>query len=110
MFQRLTVVLMSVLVSFSSALGSQEGVIEFRKGDRVPLSLMVGGDVVEFETTPQAFMLIKRDTWIKVDSSGEVLMSFDQKNFSPIRDLVTGVLSAGISESGVNLVLKIEKK
>ena len=73
--------------------------IEFREGDRLPLSVKVAGHFAEnLEPTP-VWVTVKRHFFLRFDGP-DVEVSLDGKNFRPHRDVLTGNLSVGFSTGG----------
>ena len=73
-----------------------ELIIEFRQGDKLPLTLKAEGDLIESSSksaVPTDF-LIKRNFWIKFERDA-LTMSLNGDNFGPVSDSLTGNLSVG---------------
>lgn len=94
----------------SGALG--DIIVEFRKGDEIPVDLSAEGDLVETSKTATSYVRVKRDFWLKLQAS-DVLISFDGSVYRAFTDALTGSLEAeakaaasGGPANGLNIVFK----
>jgi hypothetical protein len=70
--------------------------IEFRVGDRLPITIRAEGDLFESVDNNPTFIEIKKTFFVRIDDSN-VAMSFDGEIFKPFTDFVGGSLSIGAS-------------
>jgi len=89
-----------------------EIVIEFRRGDELPVNLRVEGDLLETTHSATSYIGVKRNFWLKVQQNN-VQFSFDGVNYSEITEALTGSVSAGTASdpnggtaNEINVVLK----
>jgi hypothetical protein len=80
---------------------ASERIVEFRQGDRLPVSLSTKGDFLETVEAGNAYVNVKRNFWLKLKDN-DVQVSLDGVTYKPIKDVVAGTFSAGTSadESG----------
>ena len=81
-------------------LTSDEVIVEFRKGDELPVTFAAEGDFVETTKPATSYVGVKRDFWLKLKND-KVQMSFDGTTYKEISEVVTGNLSAN-ANSGEN--------
>lgn len=67
-------------------------VMAFKQGDRIPLSLSLGGDLIEAENQPTQYVTVKRDFWLRIIGS-KFEMSLDGSQYKPLNESVAGNLS-----------------
>ena len=67
-------------------------VIEFRRGDRVPVTFKAEGDLVQSLPGGETTLEVKRDFFLKADGR-RILISWDDQEFKPFEDVVSGQLS-----------------
>ena len=95
----------------------QDYLIEFRKGDSLPMSFTAEGDFFETQQAQPTPLIVKKDIWMKVDGS-KFEFSLDGKNFKPLPQVAQGLFSIGASSSdasggratGINMNLKAYQK
>lgn len=73
---------------------AQDLLVEFRQGDRLPLSLVVQGDLLESHNPSAQDILVKRNFWIQADRS-KIRISLDGRDFREIPEVLTGSLTVG---------------
>lgn len=91
--------------------------IEFRKGDTVPLTFTAEGDFFETQQVQPTPLKVKKDLWVKVDGS-KFEVSLDGTNFKPLPQTAHGLLLIGASAddasggraNGINVNLKAYQK
>ena len=66
-------------------------VIEFRKGDQIPINLKAVGDLFESTDSNPTFVEVKKDFYINIKGP-EVNMSFDGVNYKPYNKVIRGSL------------------
>lgn len=79
----------------------EELIIEFRQGDRLPVTLKAEGDLLEITEANPSYVVIKLGFWIKLQQDN-IVMSLDGTTFKPIQDVITGSFSAGASSDEQN--------
>lgn len=72
--------------------------VEFRQGDRLPVTLQAEGDLLETTETNPSYFTVKKAFWAKIEQYG-ILMSLDGVSFKPFKNVVTGSVAAGASAS-----------
>lgn len=88
-------------------------IVEFRKGDELPISLAAQGDLIESSQPATTFVSVKRNFWIK-GQENKLLISIDGVTFKNFSDILTGSIIAdarteepgGGVASAMNLLLK----
>lgn len=70
--------------------------VEFRAGDRLPVTLEAQGDLIETTETAPSYVVVKRPFWVKVGQR-DILMSLDGTLFKPIQEMARGSFTAGAS-------------
>jgi hypothetical protein len=95
---------------------AQELVIEFRRGDELPVNLLAEGDLIETTKPATSYVGVKKDFWLRMKNS-DVQISFDGQNFSAIKDTLNGSIEAGAGTgmsggiaNAINLVFKAQLK
>lgn len=91
--------------------------IEFRKGDMLPLTFTAEGDFFETQQAQATPLKVKKDLWMKVDGS-KLEISLDGTNFKPLPQVAHGLLMIGASAddtsggraNGINVNLKAYQK
>ncbi len=73
---------------------AEELIVEFRQGDELPVSFSAEGDLLETSRVGVSYVQVKRSFWLKLENN-DVQMSLDGTAFKPIKDMVTGSLTAG---------------
>ena len=68
--------------------------IEFRQGDQLPINLKAEGDLVETPQPIPSTITVKRNFWIRSQSS-KLQFSLDGQNFKDISDAISGSLEVG---------------
>lgn len=95
--------------SLSRAGSSPSGyVMQFNKGDIVPLTYTMAGDFVETVQPSQIQLIAKQTMWVRV-AGDDVYVSLDGKLFKPFTQVVSGQLDVGADETNgfmVGLTLK----
>lgn len=76
-------------------------VVEFKEGDRLPVNLKAEGDLFESVDSNPTFVEVKKDFYVKVDSSN-LFMSLDGVNYKPFNQMVRGSVSVGTNADGSN--------
>lgn len=91
-------------------------VVEFRKGDALPINFSAEGDFFETGHTQPNYLNIKKDFWM-MGTTKEILFSLDGKNFKPLSEVATGNLMVGAGSNQndgranfLNIVLKANQK
>lgn len=69
-------------------------IIEFQIGDELPVSLNAGGDLLETTRPAISYVGVKRDFWLKVQSS-KIQFSLDGINFKDLGESLSGSVEAG---------------
>lgn len=72
-------------------------IVEFRKGDEIPVSLTSKGDLLETVTVGASYVSVKRNFWIRVGAKDKVEMSLDGLQYKSLQEQLTGSLTAGAS-------------
>ncbi len=90
----------------------QELVVEFRHGDRLPITLAAEGDLLETAELNPSYVTVKRNFWIKIEQN-QMYLSLDGSIFKHFKDSLTGSFTAGASSddrnsaaNAINLVFK----
>lgn len=92
---------------------AQELLIEFRQGDRLPITLGAQGDLIETTESHPSYVTVRRSFWIKL-TQADVQMSLDGSTFRPINQIVGGTFNIGASAdhtdgrtaSAINMLFK----
>jgi hypothetical protein len=87
--------------------GDADVTVEFRDGDRLPLGLKVGGDLLATSGDGAAVLRVQRTFFVR-RADGGVELSLDGVAFAPWGDLVTGFLRANASSSDGARVDRLE--
>ncbi|WP_413289800.1 hypothetical protein [Bdellovibrio sp. HCB337] len=75
--------------------GQMQGVvIEFRRGDTLPVNFTAEGDFFETQRTQPSYLNIKKDFWMMVVKK-DVLFSLDGTNYKPLPQVASGTLQVG---------------
>lgn len=69
-------------------------IVEFRQGDRLPVTINAEGDLIETTEVNNSYVVVKRNFWIQPQANS-LLLSLDGQTFKPVGDLLTGSLEAG---------------
>ncbi|MGE3683773.1 MAG: hypothetical protein AB7G93_18795 [Bdellovibrionales bacterium] len=69
-------------------------VIEFRRGDELPVTLSAAGDLIETTRSATSYVGVKRDFWLKIQPS-EIQISLDGTTFRDLGDVLYGGIEAG---------------
>lgn len=77
----------------------QESALIFRQGDKVPLSLAVGGDLIEAENQPLQYLTVKRDFLMRIRGD-KFELSLDGSEYKPFDKFLTGNLSLSTGSAG----------
>jgi hypothetical protein len=77
----------------------QDLIIDFRQGDRLPLTFLAEGDLLETNQVTPSYVVVKRPFWMRM-TKNSVMMSLDGLNYKNIRDVVTGSITASASDQG----------
>lgn len=95
---------------------AEELIVEFRQGDELPVSFTAEGDLIETSRAGVSYVSVKRNFWLKLQNN-DVQMSLDGSAYRPVKDMLTGSLTAGAGseENGgianaINLGLKANLK
>ncbi len=87
-------------------------IVEFRKGDELPVSFDVEGDLLETNKSSVSYVGVKKNFWMRL-SDNNVEISFDGSSFQDLTKALTGVLQAdakadenGGSANSINILLK----
>jgi hypothetical protein len=78
---------------------SEEVVVEFRKGETVPITFNAGGDLLETKHPTVTEFSVKQDFWVRIQNNNFQL-SVDGYNFTPFTDLLRGSISLGADDAG----------
>jgi hypothetical protein len=84
-----------LIKQFSS--GNGDLVVEFKGGDRLPVSINSSGDLLETSdagSASSASWNVKRDFYLKLQGKA-LLLSLDGQNFKPLQDMLSGSLTIG---------------
>lgn len=73
---------------------SRDLTVEFRSGDRLPVSIDIKSDLITVTDSPLAAVTVQCSFWIRMEN-GEILMSLDGEFFRPLGKVVGGALSLG---------------
>ncbi len=79
---------------------SGDVVVEFRQGDRLPVSIKTEGDLLETVDSTATLVSVKRSFWLKLEQN-QLTMSLDGQMFKPISQSLTGSLT--VRGSGENI-------
>lgn len=74
---------------------------EFKAGDKLPVSFIASGDIIQLQSSEQTITFMK-DLFMRTTvkgSSQEILFSLDQNSWKPFQEIVTGSISAKIEQS-----------
>lgn len=74
----------------------QDLIIEFRQGDRLPVSLQAEGDLMETAEVNPSYIVIKRPFWVNVKQD-QILMSLNGKDYKPFKQVIGGTFTVGAS-------------
>lgn len=87
-------------------------IVEFRQGDELPIHISAKGDFLETAQPGITYINVKKSFWLKLQNNN-VEMSLDGAAFKPLKDMLTGKLTADASSdhtdgpiNGINLVLE----
>lgn len=91
--------------------------IEFRRGDVIPVSFSAEGDFFETQNSQPTPLNIKRDFWVRIINQA-VQFSLDGTNFKPLPQVAKGTLNIGARAddasggraSGINMNLQAYQK
>src|SRR3989344_2366689 len=72
----------------------QEVIIEFRKGDLVPVKVCAEGDLLGIDDPTTIYVTVKETFFIKFTQTA-LLMSRDNQDYKPFNELITGSFTAG---------------
>ncbi len=99
-----------------TAASAEDLIVEFRQGDELPVSFSAEGDLLETSRVGTSYVSVKRNFWLKLENN-DVQMSLDGTAFKPIKDMVTGSLTAGAGSgdnggiaNAINIGLKANLK
>lgn len=96
----------SALQSFMS--GDHDDVLEFQSGDKIKVTFKADGDLLESTSNGFTKLKVKTTFYIRKDND-QLLMSFDGQDFKPLKEVITGRLSANASRDSaatdINIVL-----
>ena len=67
----------------------QEVIVEFRKGDLVPVKIRAEGDLLFVDDPSTIYVTIKETLFIKCTQTA-LLMSRDNQDYKPFNELITG--------------------
>ena len=95
---------------------TSEILVEFRQGDRLPVTFQAQGDFLETSESNPSYVTVKRPFWVNF-SKTKITMSLDGSRFQPIQDVVKGMFTIGASDqmptgvaNAINMILKAEIK
>ncbi|MGZ3806027.1 MAG: hypothetical protein ACXVB4_17565 [Pseudobdellovibrionaceae bacterium] len=78
----------------------QEMVVEFLKGDELPITVSAEGDFFETLQAQPTPLIIKKNFWLKVNKN-TALFSLDGNNFKPLPQVANGTLVVGMGQTEV---------
>lgn len=90
------------------SLKNQENVIEFRKGDFIPLHFEAKGDLIESKNGLLSDLIVKRDFFIKI-KEGNISLSLDGRLYRPLKKYIKGRISVGTETENNNQVPNLIK-
>jgi hypothetical protein len=73
--------------------------VEFRQGDRLPVTLQAKGDMIETSESAASYVVVKRPFWVRLEQDG-IQVSLDGSTYKPFKDAVGGNLTVGASTDG----------
>lgn len=93
--------------------GKSNQIVEFRRGDLIPLNLKVEGDLLSIDRSTPNVLKVKKDFFIQVTNSS-LKISFDGEEYLSLSDALSGLLNVVASgnsiPSMINVMLHVEKK
>jgi hypothetical protein len=75
----------------------QDLIIDFRQGDRLPLTFQSEGDLLETNQTVPSYVAVKRPFWIRI-TKNQVMISLDGLNYKKLNDVLNGSITANASD------------
>ncbi len=87
-----------------------ELIIEFIKGDELPVTFSSTGDLFEITQQEASYITIKKDFWIKINK-GHYTFSLNGSSYKPITEALTGSFKASLGSNNgpanaINLLLE----
>lgn len=73
-------------------------VVEFRQGDQLPVNISAVGDLIETAGSGSTVVTVKRNFWLMLQNN-DVQISLDGSTYKPIKEVLTGSLSADAEAS-----------
>lgn len=71
-------------------------IVEFRQGDVLPLTVNVGGDLLETTDNHPSNLIVRRPFFVKVEQD-KVLLSLNGTEYKSIQELLKGNINVGAS-------------
>lgn len=72
----------------------QELTVEFRQGDKLPVSLQLEGDLLETSEANPSYVTVQRSFWVQMKQNA-LELSLDGTHFKPFKQLTNNTLTVG---------------
>ena len=93
--------------------GKANQTVEFRKGDLIPLSFKVRGNLLSLAKNYANILKVEKDFFIKANRAS-IKISFDGYDYVDLKDALSGSLTVGASGSSIpsilNILLHVEER